>query len=130
MRATDPLPQLLRLHGSVTRVAPSPGTKLTASDAAGLAEAYSSMRVSARRLAIELGVDAEAFDQELPELGGAPFTNGPGMRAQLALAEHAASAATRLRQLRGYLEGLLAMSVLTEDLSAGQAAAIERALAR
>lgn len=130
MDATDPLPQLLRLHGSVTRVAPNAGATLTAADAAGLADAYASTRASARRLALALGVDAEQFDEEISDLTPLQHANMRGPRAQLEQAQHAASAASRLRLLRGYLEGLLAMSVLTEDLSAEQAAAIERAIKR
>lgn len=130
MDATDPLPQLLRLHGSVTRVVPADSVKLTSANAAGLADAYTSTRASARRLAIALGVDADEFDQEIADLPPSRLANIRGPRAQMELAEHAASAASRLRLLRGYLEGLLAMSVLTEDLTAEQAAAIERAIKR
>jgi hypothetical protein len=96
--------------------------------ATGLTEAYDSVRESARQLAIGLGVPSEEFDAELPTLEAPEPTGAPTPRSMLRRASQAASAAARLNLLTGYLEGLIEMTLLTEDLSPDQIARVRSAL--
>lgn len=128
MRLSDPLPRLIRLHGSVARASPKGG--ILFSHAEGLSETYMGFRTSARELFTELGGAEDEFDAQLPPLepapGGGVGAGGPA--AMLGRMEYAQTAATRLKTLQGYLEGLLTTTMLTEDLTADQVESVQRAV--
>ena len=120
MRPDDPLPRLLRLHGMVARAAPGDRTQLDYSHAEGLTETYVALRDATRALVADLRIDVEEFDRELEPLEPARPIGHPNPRGIAEASTRAATAATRLRALRGYIEGLITMTALTEDLSPEQ----------
>lgn len=121
MGPNDVLPRLLRLHGTVARTAPNENVALTGADAVALTEAYNSIRKSAHGLCEALGIPGQEFDTEFPELEMPTDAFGSTTpRALLRGAGNAATAAVRLRSLRGYLDGLVIMTALTSDLTPEQ----------
>jgi hypothetical protein len=110
----------------VGRSVPPEGATLTGSEADGLADAYSRLREASRELASTLGIDAREFDSELPPYE--PAAAGMmGPRALLERASQASHAATLLRSLAGYLEGLIEAVVLDQQISMEQVRAAREA---
>lgn len=130
MGPNDLLPRLLRLHGALARVAPN-GSEHDSSDGDGLTEAYRTLRESARGLVEDMGIPAGDFDREMPQLEHLPEMGRYSRpEAVFGRAHQAATALTRLRTLRGYVEGLLSERVVADDLTPDQVATIERLLVR
>lgn len=120
MHPRDPLPRLLRLHGMLARAAPEDGATLDYSFAEGLTESYSSLRTSALALVADLQMDTQEFEVECPTLAAVAPMGHPDPISITEYKVRAVKAAIRLRALRGYVEGLITMTVLTEDLSPSQ----------
>lgn len=119
MNPNEPLPRLLRLRGMVARSVPADGAKLSYQDAAGLADAYIRLREPVRKFAIDLGVDQTEFDAELPELDR-PREPHTSPDLLMKLGSEASHAASRLRSLAGYVEGLIEAVVLDERITMEQ----------
>jgi len=126
MDLNQPLPRLMRLRGMVARSVPPEGADVTYNDAAGLADAYSRLRDAARSLAVDLGMDGSEFDATLPGMPPprAPYTDP---RVVMELNSAASQAATRLRALAGYVEGMIEAVVLDQQITMEQVQAAREA---
>src|SRR4051794_11360984 len=117
MDLNDPLPRLLRLRGMIARSVPPDETQLTTTDAPGLTDAYNRLRLAACETAAQLGLDPDEFDRDLPALREPPDPRMTGMITQRAITASAKTAATSLRSLAGYVEGLIEAVVLEQQLT-------------
>jgi hypothetical protein len=126
----EPLPRLLRLRGMVARSVPEEDVKAT--DAYGLTESYLRLRASARSVATDLGISGEGFDAELPEIASVPPESSLQGPRDLIDTRHnettkASHAASLLKQLAGYVEGLIEAVVLDQRLDMEQVRAAREA---
>lgn len=126
MDLNQPLARLMRLRGMVARSVPPDGTEITYKDAAGLTDAYVRLREAARSLATDLGMDGSEFNAMLPGMQPpkAPF---PDPKTMLELGSAASHAATALRALAGYVEGLIESVVLEQQITMEQVQAAREA---
>jgi hypothetical protein len=110
----------------VARSVPPEGAEITYEDAAGLTDAYIRLRDGVRSLATDLGMDGSEFDAILPGMQSpqAPITEP---RVLMELGSTASHAATLLRALAGYVEGLIEAVVLEQQLTMGQVQAAREA---
>jgi hypothetical protein len=106
----DPLPRLLRLRGALEQSLEDPAT-IDPFSMDGLRDGYSRLRAQARALAVDLGIDADEFDAIFPEHASAEGGN------QIAIAKAAASL---LRQLDGYLGGLIQTQAINQHITVEQ----------
>jgi hypothetical protein len=127
MELNEPLPRLLRLRGMVARSVPPDGNAVGSSDAPGLTDAYNRLRDAACETAAQLGLDPDEFDRELPALPSAADPRTAGMATQRAMLASARSAATSLRALAGYVEGLIEAVVLEQKITMEQVQAAREA---
>ncbi len=126
MDLNEPLPRLMRLRGMVARSIPADDAKLTYSDAGGLADAYIRLREPVRALAVDLGAAEAEFDAEVPPRQ-APPKPYPGPSVMLQLESEATHAATLLRSLAGYVEGMIEAVVLDQQITMEQVQAAREA---
>lgn len=122
-----PLPKVLRLRGMVARAVPADTVTLTNTDAQGLTDGYNRLRNSVRSFAIELDLDAAEFDQEFPPLDPVGLPYNVGMGEMQIGTSRAKTAATLLRSLAGYVEGLIEAVVLDQEISMQQIEAAREA---
>lgn len=127
MDLNEPLPRLLRLRGMVARSVPADEAGLVSTDAPGLTDAYNRLRDSVCESAAPLGLDPEEFDRELPALPPAADPRMSGLATQRAMVANARSAATSLRALAGYVEGLIEAVVLDQQITMEQVQAAREA---
>jgi hypothetical protein len=120
----EPLPRLLRLRGSLARSLPD--GDVDNADAKGLAESYARLRIATRELAVALDLDAGEFDAQFPTSAGEP-TVGTRLTHTLRNLEVAKTAASLLRQLGGYVEGLIEALVLEQNITMEQVKAAREA---
>ena len=78
-------------------------------------------------IAAQLGIEPEEFDRELPALPPAPNPRTAGMATQRVMVANAKSAATSLRALAGYVEGLIEAVVLEQNITMDQVEAAREA---
>lgn len=121
MGLNDPLPRLLRLRGSLVRSLPT--GEISPSAAKGLTETYARLLDSARDVVSLLDVDVE-FSRQFASMAGATISRNDLIGNH----EVALRAATFLRQIAGYVEGLIEAVVLdqkvtTDQMEAARAAA-------
>jgi len=120
-----PLPRLLRLRGALAEALPSDDVKDV--DASALAETYERLRRQAESLANELGVASDEFDGQFPEVAGRPVAMDGPMHTWAQRKMHnesvARTAATLLRQLAGFLGGLIEAQALVQQITADEMAA-------
>lgn len=126
MHPNDPLPRLLRLRSMVTHAAPSDKVKPEYSDAKGLTDAYETLRNDCRELVAELQMSTEEFDSKFQALDAVEGVGIGSPHQMLGLVTQASTAATQLRTLQGYIEGLITMTIVTEDLKPEQIELISR----
>jgi hypothetical protein len=128
MDLNEPLPRLLRLRGMVVRSVPGEDAKLGQTDAHALTDAYIRLREAVRKVALDLGESEAAFDGPLP--AKSPLTQhvtvGPSAQS-VVLASAATDAASLLRALAGYIEGLIETVVLEQKISMEQVQAAREA---
>jgi hypothetical protein len=123
----EPLPRLLRLRGMVARSVPSENAKVDPTDAAGLTDTYNRLRDAVNETAAQLGIDPEEFASELPPRAAASGRGAMMAQDMLRMASQAKSAATSLRALAGYVEGLIEAVVLEQKISMDQVKAAREA---
>jgi hypothetical protein len=104
----------------VVRAVPAESAELTQTHAHGLNETYRRLRESVRDLAESLGIGSDEFDRELPSIEPPRLTPAANPRASFELANDANTAAGLLRQLAGYVEGLIEMVVLEQQITTEQ----------
>src|SRR6202035_4040129 len=97
MEMRDPLPRLLRLRGAIEQSVEAPGT-ITPFWMGGLKNSYTRLRPQVRDVATSIGVEPDEFDAIFPEQVESQQRN------DLSFAK---AAAALLRQLDGYLDGLI-----------------------
>lgn len=124
MDLNDPLPRLLRLHAMVVRITPGDDVTLSGPEAEGLAEAYIRLRDIAHKLAVDLEVDSD-FDAELPAHQLPRI--GPGPRGVLEMGVAANKAATLLKSLVGWVEGMVQAVALDQRITVEQLQAAREA---
>src|SRR5262249_49368208 len=110
METSDPLARLLRLRGAIERSLEDPAT-IDAFSADGLNDSYRRLRAQARELVVECEVDADEVDALFPEQATAEGA------AAIAIAKAAASL---LRQLDGYLGGIVQTQAINARLTLEQ----------
>jgi hypothetical protein len=120
MDVKDPLPQLLRLRGAVELCIEDPST-INAFSMDALADSYRRLRARVRGVAVGLGVEEEEFDAIFPVQAEAAARN------QIAIAK---AAAALLRQLDGYLDGLIETAAINQQVSVEQLQAAREAARR
>ncbi len=108
MEMTDPLPRLLRLRGAIEGSVEAPES-ITPFSMPGLKDSYIRLRPQVARVAESLGVEREEFDAMFPE----QVIVDVGQRNDLSWAK---SAAGLLRQLDRYLDALIEITVLKEQV--------------
>jgi hypothetical protein len=110
----------------VARSVPESDVKST--DAYGLTESYLRLRVSVRSASIDLGGSEESFDAEFPQIESvSPNYPAVGGRIMMDMTSKASHAATLLRQLAGYVEGLIEAVVIEQRLDVAQIQAAREA---
>jgi hypothetical protein len=129
MDLDEPLPRLLRLRASLSEALPQ--GEIRDADAAGLAESYVRLRAATRALATDLGAGGDEFDAQFPEVAGNPM-RAPARMHEVARhgfhnREVASTSATLLRQLAGYVAGLVEAVVLDQNFTMEQIAAAREA---
>jgi hypothetical protein len=100
-----------------------PAGEISPADAKGLAGSYERLRGSAREIASSLGVDVTEFEQQLPPMAGSMISRNDLLGSK----EVASTAATLLRQLGGYVEGLVEAVVLDQKITVDQMKAAREA---
>lgn len=110
MEMSDPLARLLRLRGAIEQSIEAPET-ITPFSMVGLKDSYVRLRPQVRDLSISLGVEAEEFDAIFPVQVESEDRNSISF---------AKAAAALLRQLDGYLDGLIETSAINEQVSIEQ----------
>ena len=129
MDVNEPMARLMRLRGSLAQALPSDAVKDT--DAEGLVGAYGRFRAAARSLADDLGVEPSEFDAQFPEGVGEPveLRGDPIRMHRLQLKNEAVArkAAQLLRELAGFLGGLLEHQALEMRITQQQLAAAREA---
>jgi hypothetical protein len=123
----EPLPRLLRLRGMVARSVPPDNAKVDSTDAAGLTDAYNRLRDAVNEAAAQVGIDPEEFNRELPPLAPAAGLGAMMPEQMLRAASQAKAAATSLRALAGYVEGLIEAVVLDQQITMEQVQAAREA---
>jgi hypothetical protein len=111
----------------VARCVPTRDAELAGSDAPGLTDAYNRLRLAACEAAATLGLDPDEFDRDLPSLPPAANPRATGMATHREMLAHAKTAATNLRALAGYVEGLIEAVVLENQISMEQVQAAREA---
>jgi hypothetical protein len=111
----------------VARAVPPEDARLTNTDELGLTDGYNRMRNSVRTFIAELNLDAGEFDQEFPPLMAAQAPHRIGMPDIQMGTSRAKNAATLLRSLAGYVEGLIEAVVLDQEISLQQIEAAREA---
>jgi hypothetical protein len=114
----------MRLRGMVARSVPADGETVTGADL-GLIDTYNRMRLSVRDVADAAGIHLGEFDQELPSLPPARAAFGPHNLVQSS--QDARTAASALRSLAGYIEGLIEAVVLGKQIPLDQVHAAREA---
>jgi hypothetical protein len=110
METSDSLARLLRLRGAIERSLEDPAT-IDAFSADGLKNSYQRLRAQARELVMECEVDADEFDSLFPEKATAERTD---------VISIAKAVASLLRQLDGYLGGIVQTQVINAQLTLEQ----------
>jgi len=110
MEMADPLPRLLRLRGAIEQSIEAPET-ITPFSKDGLKDGYVRLLPQVRELAISIGVEPAEFDGIFP----AEVTSAS--RNDLSFAK---AAAALLRQLDGYLDGLIEATAINEQVTIEQ----------
>jgi hypothetical protein len=110
MKMSDPLPRLLRLRGAIEQSNEAAET-ITPFSKDGLKDSYIRLRPQVRDVAISIGVEAQEFD------GIFPAQVESGSRNDLSFAK---AAAALLRQLDGYLDGLIEATAINEQVTIEQ----------
>lgn len=124
MDMNDPLAQLIRLRGALDASTPPPGTKLDQTNV-GLIELYERSRATAADLCQEVGVNPEEIDARMPPFQRTPEEYGP--RQMLNDIKDANTAATMLRDLTGYLGGVIEALALSQQITQQQIEAAREA---
>lgn len=128
MKADDPFPRLLRLSAALQAALPD---EVKNTDAVGLSESYVRLREACRRLSVDLGVPEQEFDAQFPPNAGQPSTGAVSLHQQAQRAQQnesvARTAATLLRQLAGFLTGMLEAEAINLDISQAQLATAREA---
>jgi hypothetical protein len=117
----EPLPRLLRLRGSLARSLPT--GEISPTDAKGLSGSYERLRGSTIELTAALGVDVREFEHQFPSMAGSTVNLNDLIRSK----EVASTAATLLRQLVGYVEGLIEALVVDQKITEDQMKAAREA---
>jgi hypothetical protein len=110
MEMTDPLPRLLRLRGAIEQSIEAPET-ITPFSMNGLKDSYIRLRPQVRDVATSLGVEPDEFDAIFPAQVESEDRNSISF---------AKAAAALLRQLDGYLDGLIEATAINEQVSIEQ----------
>jgi hypothetical protein len=128
MDPQDPLPRLLRLRRMVVRALPEDSGKVGAADTYGLTESYNRLRDAVRSLNADTGGSDHIFDAELPPIPevSAQYPAG-GPRVTQEWASKGRHAAVMLRQLAGWVEGMVESTVIDQKLSQEQIKAAQEA---
>jgi hypothetical protein len=111
----------------VARSVPPDGADVGSADAPGLTDGFNRLRDSVCEIAAQLGIEPEEFDRELPALPPAADPRTTGMATQRAMIAAAKTAATSLRSLAGYVEGLIEAVVLDQNITMEQVQAAREA---
>lgn len=106
------------------RSIPADEASITGADR-GLVDAYNRLRDAVRDVATDLNISEGEFDRELPSLPRASGVGGP--RGMIEGAREAKTAATSLRSLAGYVEGLIEAVVLEQQITMEQVQAAREA---
>jgi hypothetical protein len=109
----------------VARSIPHEGSSITGADL-GLIDAYNRLREAVCDVATDLQIDATEFERELPPLPPSLHSGG-GPEHMMYGTQDAKTAATALRSLAGYVEGLIEAVVLDQQISMEQVKAAREA---
>jgi hypothetical protein len=128
MDPSEALPRLLQLRGMVARAAPPDAADLQAQDAYGLIESYNRLRQAVRDFAVKSGATEEEFDRDFPRIDSVSEAfPAPAPRILMDYGSKARNAAVAIRQLAGYVEGMIEALVIEQQLDRAQIEAAREA---